>query len=207
MQLGYVLMAAHGHTYIEYQSPQIEPSKRNQNGTTCGKAYNPTVADACKNVVWNPDKPVYCDATDITGARFEGLCGEDGARFLVSLTCSTPLPKRLLLEDLFVLGCHRGLQQNEKGFPDHVLHQLLQQIRQVRLQWLLRWLKLHVVHSMYNPLAVVAYAKGAAAYLAVLSELWMLGQANGIDVETSRFVTRAAKWLQVCATTVAHTKF
>lgn len=51
-------------------------------------------------------------------------------------------------------------------------------------------------HSLYNPTAVVAYVKGAAAYIAVLQELYFLGSADAPDGVLRSFINDAANWLQ-----------
>lgn len=53
-------------------------------------------------------------------------------------------------------------------------------------------------NSLFNPLAVVAYAKGAVAYMAVLQELWFLGSADATDSTLRSFVNRAADWCVCC---------
>lgn len=54
----------------------------------------------------------------------------------------------------------------------------------------------HAFDDMFNPLAVVAYSKGATAYMAVLQELYFLGSADATDGALRSFVNTTANWLQ-----------
>ena len=51
-------------------------------------------------------------------------------------------------------------------------------------------------HSLWNPNAVVAYAKGAVVYLALLQELHLLGASVAQESTMRSHMTRTADWLQ-----------
>lgn len=49
---------------------------------------------------------------------------------------------------------------------------------------------------LWNPLAVVAYAKGAAAYMGLAQELYFMGGVDAGDQSLKMFANRTANWLQ-----------
>ena len=53
----------------------------------------------------------------------------------------------------------------------------------------------HAFDDLYNPSAVVAYAKGAVVYLGLLQELYFLG-ASAEETVMKQFAKTSAAWLQ-----------
>ena len=52
------------------------------------------------------------------------------------------------------------------------------------------------IFSFYDPMAVIAYAKGAVVYIAMLQELFFLGSPKAKETVIGLFAGRAADWLQ-----------
>jgi len=132
----------------------------------------------CTDVAWNPLDPVLCRGTNATHAVYEGVCGVDGQ------VCCTYL----------FMDTAKHSNQTQCYHFDVGFHGAIKAFQALETQFLNAIDSFKAFDDLYDPTAVVAYAKGALVFFTVLQELHLLGLAQ--DGNARQFAQRAADWLE-----------
>lgn len=165
------------HNCLNYTN--VEPSVRNQHSKmNCTVPY--ASKDCASVTTWHPRKPVPCVADQDADVR--GVCGTDQHCY----TSDTTFPKVINEYKVMV----------NKFFEDSSIAQFNAFNKFVRVvEQNPDTVRITVPHSVYNPGAIAAYAKGATVYMALLQQLHLLG-SGGQENEQLKYFAGT-----VCAST------